>query len=126
MKSLLVGFKNVLLWSYERGTWQYDILCALIVLTLLVWPSAKTQRQATAQTVAPVVSTSGAFETEIEWQELRALLQQQNKLDLLDSPREAVTLYLQIKAQTAVSLTKLEPFGDAQGRRGYRVQYRTD
>jgi hypothetical protein len=40
MKSMLVGIKNVLLWSYARGTWQYDALCLLIVLTVFLVPSS--------------------------------------------------------------------------------------
>ena len=38
MKTVLTGLKNIVLWSHARGTWQYDLLCALIVLTLLFWP----------------------------------------------------------------------------------------
>ena len=40
MNSVLVGIKNVLLWSYARGTWQYDALCLLIVLTVFLVPSS--------------------------------------------------------------------------------------
>jgi hypothetical protein len=39
MKSVLVGIKNIILWSYARGTWQYDALCLLIVLAVFLVPS---------------------------------------------------------------------------------------
>jgi hypothetical protein len=135
MKSLLVGLKNLLLWSYARGTWQYDVLCALIVLTLIAWPN----RKPGAAVAAPVSAvqtnakqavasnfSNGMLEREVEWQVLRTFLQEQNKLELLNSPREAVVLYLQNEAKAAVMLTSLEPFGDSQGHSGYRVRYRSN
>jgi hypothetical protein len=126
MKSVLVGIKNVLLWSYARGTWQYDVMCALIVLTLLFWPKGKAARIATAKTKAAVVVANGMWQREIEWQSLRDFLQQQNQLELLNSPREAVVLFLQSETDTVITLSSVEPFGDAQGHIGYRAHYRTN
>lgn len=31
--------KNILLWSYERGSWQYDVLCILILAFIFLTPS---------------------------------------------------------------------------------------
>jgi hypothetical protein len=39
MKSVLVGIKNIILWSHARGTWQYDALCLLIVIAVFLVPS---------------------------------------------------------------------------------------
>jgi len=39
MKSVLVGIKNIILWSHARGTWQYDALCMLIVMAVFLVPS---------------------------------------------------------------------------------------
>ena len=39
MKSIFVVIKNVILWSHERGTWQYDVLCLLIIGTVFLVPS---------------------------------------------------------------------------------------
>lgn len=132
MKSFLVGIKNVLLWSHARGTWQYDVLCGLIVLTLLLWPGQSSKRAAAsgqpgqAKAAQVGASTAGVWEHEIEWLQLRAFLQEQNKMELLNSPREAVVFYLQAEMKTAVILVSLEPFGDAQGRSGYRVRYNSN
>lgn len=30
--------KKILLWSYERGTWQYDVFCLLIVAFIFLTP----------------------------------------------------------------------------------------
>ena len=139
MKSLLIGIKNVVLWSYARGTWQYDILCALIVLTLLFWPSSKAPRSASAAKIAVTEanasraaasnapsSEQGMREREIELNDLRAFLQERQKPELMNSPREAVALYLQREGNRVVTVAAVEPFGDAQGRFGYRVRYRID
>ena len=32
------AIRNVVMWSYERGTWQYDVMCALIVAFILFTP----------------------------------------------------------------------------------------
>jgi hypothetical protein len=31
MKLILTTLKKTLFWSYERGSWQYDIMCVLIL-----------------------------------------------------------------------------------------------
>ena len=30
--------KRIILWAYERGTWQYDIFCLLIVAFIFLTP----------------------------------------------------------------------------------------
>ncbi len=32
--------KNILLWTYGRGTWQYDLMCALILGFIFLTPPA--------------------------------------------------------------------------------------
>ena len=126
MKSVFVGIKNVLLWSYARGTWQYDLLCALIVLTLLFWPKGKAAPTAIAKTTTAVAVADGMWQRDIEWQTLQGFLQQKNRLDLLNSPREAVVLFLQSETDTVIILSSVAPFGDPQGHVGYRARYRTN
>jgi hypothetical protein len=31
-------FRNILLWTYGRGTWQYDVMCALILAFIFLIP----------------------------------------------------------------------------------------
>jgi hypothetical protein len=38
MRSVLSVLRNTILWAYERGTFQYDILCALILLFIFATP----------------------------------------------------------------------------------------
>lgn len=30
--------KNIILWSYERGSWQYDVLCVVILAFIFLTP----------------------------------------------------------------------------------------
>lgn len=34
-KSLLRVVKSIIFWRYDRGTWQYDVLAALIIILIL-------------------------------------------------------------------------------------------
>ena len=38
MSSVLHTIKRIILWSYGRTTWQYDVLCALIVAFVFLTP----------------------------------------------------------------------------------------
>ena len=40
MSSALTTIKRIILWDYERGTWQYDALVALIVGTVILVPGS--------------------------------------------------------------------------------------
>lgn len=49
--------KNIILWDYRRGTWQYDVFCLLIIAFIFLTPKTwfdKRERIAT-QTPRPVV-----------------------------------------------------------------------
>ena len=32
--------KNFILWNYERGTWQYDVFCLLIIAFIFLTPKS--------------------------------------------------------------------------------------
>lgn len=32
--------KNIILWNYERGTWQYDVFCLLIIAFIFLTPKS--------------------------------------------------------------------------------------
>ncbi|HXG68341.1 MAG TPA: hypothetical protein VNO70_24820 [Blastocatellia bacterium] len=40
MKFVLTTLKKVLFWSYERGSWQYDIMCVLILAFIFLGPNS--------------------------------------------------------------------------------------
>jgi hypothetical protein len=37
--------KKIVLWEYERGTWQYDLLCALIIAFIFLTPKSWFERE---------------------------------------------------------------------------------
>ncbi len=40
MSQLFRGIKAAVLWNYERGSWQYDVLCCLILAFIFLIPSS--------------------------------------------------------------------------------------
>ena len=55
MNLIFTTFKKILFWSYNRSTWQYDLLCVLILAFIFLVPNAifnKTGRSTTDHAVA--------------------------------------------------------------------------
>jgi hypothetical protein len=52
MKIILSTLKKILFWSYERGSWQYDIMCVLILAFIFLSPNRIFQSRVSA---APVI-----------------------------------------------------------------------
>ena len=130
MKSLLVGIKNVLLWSYARGTWQFDALCLLIVLTVFLVPSSYFgDRDRANQKSANEVQSGGgvaskAGETYVEAAELDGFLRRQNQIEPSRTPEEAMRLYLRDRLGRDVAVDGLEPFSSSEGKIIYRVRFK--
>ncbi|RMG01467.1 MAG: hypothetical protein D6735_11795 [Acidobacteria bacterium] len=40
-----MSLKKIVLWEYERGTWQYDLLCALIIAFIFLTPKSWFERE---------------------------------------------------------------------------------
>ncbi|MFN0108421.1 MAG: hypothetical protein ACKVZH_06155 [Blastocatellia bacterium] len=144
MKSLLVGIKNIILWSYERGTWQYDVMCLLIISAVFLVPSKyfgdrdRPRVQSVSQSIRTIAQANGIRviasepsepdETvlEVPVTELQLFLNRLNKPELmLNAPNEAIRLYLGDRLKQDVVVSKFEPFiasPNSQGRvSGYKV-----
>lgn len=39
MNVILATLKKILFWSYDRGTWQYDVMCVLILAFIFFGPN---------------------------------------------------------------------------------------
>ena len=48
MKIVLVTLKKILFWSYERGSWQYDVMCVLILAFIFFSPNKMFQSRVSA------------------------------------------------------------------------------
>lgn len=44
------SIKNVVLWNYARGTWQYDVFCLLIVAFIFLTPKTWFDKRESAAT----------------------------------------------------------------------------
>ncbi len=120
MKTFLIGIKNVLLWSYERGSWQYDLLCLLIVAAVFLVPSSFFGDRDRGQTPA------GVREEVIESEKLRGFLEARSKpAAAVGFPDEAIVVFLHDRCRCEVALVRPpEVMSDAKGRVGYRVWFK--
>jgi len=128
MKSLLIGIKNVILWSYERGSWQYDVLCLLIIATIFLAPSSffgdrDRPEQSQARLSPRMLARPGEKYREIGNKELQLFLKKQQKDELIENPREALILYLKHDLKRDVTNIKFQSFKNEQGQAGYRVWF---
>jgi hypothetical protein len=139
MKTLLIGIKNALLWNYERGTWQYDILCLLIIGAVFLVPSSyfgdrDRPLERTTQQVAPQaneVPKVASKEAEINKQDIgieefnafsRSLSEAEQSASQVG---KALSLYLREQLKRDVVLDRYEVQYDSRDQIiGYRVWYR--
>ncbi len=42
--------KNIILWKYERASWQWDLLCVLIILFIFLTPKAWFEKREATRT----------------------------------------------------------------------------
>jgi len=119
MKSLLVGIKNVLLWSFARGTWQYDALCLLIVLTIFLVPGSYFGDRDRVKSWE-----AKAGETYVQAAELDVFLRRRNQIELSRAPKEAMRLYLRDKLERNVAIAELKHFTSPDGKVIYWVRFK--
>ncbi|MBO0858731.1 MAG: hypothetical protein J2P21_09735 [Chloracidobacterium sp.] len=117
MKSLLGGIKNVLLWSFARGTWQYDALCLTILLTVFLVPSSYFGDRDRAK-------PKSADETYVQAVELDGFLRKRNQIQLSQTPKEAMRLYLRYKLERNVSIAELKHYTSPDGKVIYWVRFK--
>ena len=55
MKIILATLKKTLFWSYDRGSWQYDVMCVLILAFIFLTPNRIFQ---TSLSATPVIVRS--------------------------------------------------------------------
>lgn len=55
--------RNVILWNHERGSWQYDVICLLIIAFIFLTPKSWFDKPDKAtQTVAATVKSEISLE----------------------------------------------------------------
>jgi hypothetical protein len=138
MSSPLSTIRRIILWDYERATWQYDLLVALIVGTVLLTPGsffgdrdrpmkhtnrpelkavatsgsarAGDQPGEAAKTAMRNTGTeAGSHALEVPVEKLNFFLQTQGRADELQSNEKgALSLYLHDELKREVTLERYE------------------
>ena len=105
--------KKVILWSYERGSWQYDLLCVIILAFIFLTPGWLFDER--VRVSDPQQQTVYAERTYIQASDLNSANVSKNLHDIL-------TDLVSQKYQRKVSVKRFEIDSDSDGNiRGYRV-----
>ena len=99
---MISGLKKLLLWDYERGVWQYDVMCAAILLFLAFAPHAWFRDQSRIPHASQI--SEGVF-----WMEpdLVESVPEQQRLDKLGK-------FLSSREGKKLTLTRIEPIVDSE------------
>jgi hypothetical protein len=109
---------RIFFWSYERGTWQYDVAVALILVFVLLTPTRWFRDQ--PQVGLPVNSTqveliSKSGELEIYKVDARALAPPERTPALSNDLHSALQKASPGLSDGRFSIGKIEPIRDASG-----------
>lgn len=59
------GIKKIILWNYERASWQWDVLCLVIIAFIFLTPNEWFEKSAT-NSVVVIVKASEVDRTRLE------------------------------------------------------------
>jgi hypothetical protein len=76
MKIILSTLKKVLFWSYERGSWQYDVMCVLILVFVLFTPNRIFDRRTSTNPIVVRSAELGQIDGSDREREIEARLRQ--------------------------------------------------
>jgi hypothetical protein len=102
MRIILSTLKKVLFWSYERGSWQYDVMCVLILLFIFSFPNRFLH--------TPEPANAGVTHQE-------AIFVSLEEVGQIDSARadEIIAEHLSRKYGREVRILRTEPHVDSSG-----------
>ncbi|OYT72156.1 MAG: hypothetical protein CFK52_05745 [Chloracidobacterium sp. CP2_5A] len=118
MKALFRVVKAAVLWNYERGSWQYDVLCCLIIAFIFLIPSSwLDERPASRRQAASRLGNIGHPEF-IRMDELGRLPPAATLQAALEKAGEA-------RLKRPARIRHFEPVNDRSGQRvaGYNVWF---
>lgn len=100
MKIILTTLKKILFWSYERGSWQYDIMCVLILAFIFLSPHHIFQSRVSPTPVTVRAAEIGPIDSTTLEQAIRDYLERQGH---------------------AVNISRIEKAEDSSGETNYVV-----
>ncbi|MFZ4793988.1 MAG: hypothetical protein ACOYLN_07640 [Blastocatellia bacterium] len=124
---MINGIKKTLNWSYERGSWQYDLLCLLIIAVIFLVPSrffSERDRGGLAGGTASIPAEIGEItQVEVEVERLKQFLELNRRPTLVEFPVEALGFYLREQYNRPVRILRYDQYLDTEKRVWYRVSF---
>jgi hypothetical protein len=105
---VLNGLKRFILWDYSRGSWQYDVMCILIVGFLFLAPRQWFRDQPRIPQAAQITSLPGNAEA-VFWVESELV-------SAMPEPKRLQQLSKVLTARTGkrTEVTRVEPIYDSE------------
>jgi len=105
---VLSGVKRFILWDYQRGVWQYDVMCAVITLFIFLSPRQWFRDQPRIPHASQITSLPSHGES-VFWveSELVASFPEKERLDKLGK-------VLTTRTGKKQTLTRIEPILDSE------------
>lgn len=127
---MINGIKKTLNWSYERGSWQYDLLCLLIIAVIFLVPGRffgerdRVGLSGNLSTTPVVIKQPDVIkEINVEAEKLKEFLDRNQQTKMIEFPIEALGFYLQEQYNRPVRLLRYDQYLDAEKRVWYRVTF---
>jgi hypothetical protein len=105
VKIILSTLKKILFWSYERGSWQYDVMCVLILAFIFLSPNRMFQSQDTSKPLTVRGDERG---------------DERGKVDAIDS--EVIKSSPRNKDANAITIRRIEKSEDSSGQGTYKAR----
>jgi hypothetical protein len=114
-EKLKLFFSRAVFWSYERGSWQYDIICAVILAFIFLTPRTWFRDRPTLE-LTDLRHRQGVIEIGHNGEEWRYLVDAR----LVESmgplkPEDAVLSILESRLNRSLTLKSLEPVRNKNG-----------
>lgn len=102
------GLKRFILWDYQRGVWQYDVICTVITLFIFLAPRQWFRDQPRIPAAAQITSLPSRGEL-VFWiePELVESIPQDRQLDQVGKE-------LSVRTGKTEKLTRIEPIFDSE------------
>ena len=124
---MINGIKKTLNWSYERGSWQYDLLCLLIIAVIFLVPGrffSESDRGGLAGGTASIPAEIGEItQVEVNAERLKQFLERNQRPMLVEFPVEALGFYLREQYNRPVRILRYDQYLDTEKRVWYRVSF---
>lgn len=110
LKAVSKGFRRLILWDYQRGVWQYDVICAVILLFIFFAPRSWFRDQPATPTAFQITSMPA------HQGELAFWVQSETVTAIPEDKRPAeIAKILEQRVRKKMVVTHLEAIPDSEG-----------